>query len=57
MQAAGLPDAEAKDIEWRSCGYVREAGMGRKKFEWGRKAKGTVNESWDTSSVSWVLWH
>lgn len=53
MQAAGLPDAEAKDIEWRSCGYVREAGMGRKKFEWGRKAKGTVkNESWDTSSVS-----
>lgn len=51
MQAAGLADAEAKDIEWRSCGYVREAGMGRKKFEWGRKAKGTARTSLGTLPV------
>lgn len=35
MQAAGLADAEGKDIGWRSWGCVRGAGMRRNQFEWG----------------------
>lgn len=48
MQAAGLADAEAKDVDWRSWGYVREAGVEEKKFDWGRKAKGTGRTSLGT---------
>lgn len=38
-------DAEAKDMDGRDCGSGREAGVGRNKSEWSRKAKGTVRTS------------
>jgi len=57
MRAAGLADAEAKDVDWRSCGYVRSRD-GKEKMSVGQKSQGhRPNESWDTSSVSRVLWH